>query len=401
MAEDTSLAGSPRFLNEPASRWTILAFDDLLRWAKTVNASDIKVLPRRPVTARINGVWSDATRRGITSSEIFELLEGLTRSAVARSRIVSADDHDFAYEVRINETDKARIRFRGNATGCRDGWSLGAELTLRLIADRPPSMQEISLPDEIYKSCCPQNGLVLFTGITGTGKTTSMAAILREINLTKPWAIATYEQPIEFDLTNMPGAKGPLTQSEIPTHFKSFAVAAKNAARRALDIALVGESRDAETLDAMLALAEMGHRVFSTSHTMSVSATPLRIISAFPHEKHSHAASAFFTVVRMVVQQRLVPRLDPATGQQVGRIALREYLEFDDGMRNRMMKVKQSEIGVEVERLVRTEGLALIDDAKVKFKEGLISDVTMNAIEYEYKDREGMRNLRKEERDVA
>lgn len=400
MEEECQLESTLRFLAEPASRWTGRDFDALLRWAVEVKASDVKILPRVPVTARVNGRWYRATRRPVQTSEIMELLTNMTRSEVPRARVASGSDFDFSYEVPLTQIDPTseqaleqglgrRVRFRGNATGCRDRWSLGAEITLRLIADEPPPMSAIGLADSLYRSTIPyHNGLTLFTGITGTGKTTSMASILREINRTHPWAIATYEQPIEYDLSAKPDAMGPLTQSEIPTHFKSFEAAASNAVRRAEDLVLVGEARGEATLDLMLMLAEQGHRVFSTSHTKSVAATPLRIISEFDAGQHSHAAAALFSVTHTVIQQRLVTRTDPETGNDAGRIALREYLEFDAGMRSRLLRSPLGEVGIVVEELVRRHGWPLIEDARALRKEGLIAQSTLDAIEYEYRDRE-------------
>ena len=116
-----------------------------------------------------------------------------------------------------------KIRFRANVTGCRHGQTFGMNLVLRTIPTLPPTVEELGIEPAIVEACSPTNGLILVTGVMGDGKSTTLAALLRHIATTQSKNIVTYEDPIEFDLEGIPGRLGPLVQSEIVTHFESFA----------------------------------------------------------------------------------------------------------------------------------------------------------------------------------
>lgn len=382
MSEDRKI-----YSHEPPARWNPLDFEKLLLWAVRERTSDIKLVPGNPVWARIHGRWQGVSTRALSTGEIAEILDHLSRNRAAVAAVKGGKDIDFGAEVAEDRLRKHR--FRGNATGCRDGWSAGIEITLRTIPDLPPPIDALQLEPALMEAAFPHNGLVLVTGTMGSGKSTLLAAILRHIGETQPRAISTFEAPIEFDLA-LKSASGPITQSEIPTHFEAFVRAARNAARRASDVILVGESRDKETLATMIEAAEIGPAVYSTVHTRSVAATPARIINVFGADEQNQIKAMLLSSLRLIVQQRLEPAFDPATGLPAGRVALREFLKFDSDIREELLLTPFMELGPAIQRLVEERGQSLLVDARRKFEEGRISGESVAKIQQEFERRKAM-----------
>lgn len=366
--------------------WSATDFDRLLIWAAEQRVSDIKLGPGAPPWARLHGKWRRVGVRAVTTSEIMLLLDTLANSKSASATVQGARDLDFAYEIAVSRG--IRQRYRVNATGCRDGWGSGIEMTLRGIPGLPPSLEEIEFPEALLEPAIPSNGLVLVTGVMGSGKSATLSALLRWINEHQERAIATYEAPVEYVLCGLPNALGPVAQSEIPLHFSSFTDAPRNAARRAEDIILVGESRDKETLQSMIEAADIGSAVYSTLHTRSVAESPARIINVFPADMQPSIAAALLSALRLVVQQRLATRLDPATGQPCGRIALREWLVFDATLRDRAMEVPRERLTAWLTKEVQERGRPLLQDALEKYQAGLIPESVYKAIAVENERRE-------------
>lgn len=372
-----------RFATEPVTRWGPAEFDQLLLWSMSGGASDVKLSPNGPVWNRRNGAWLPVSRRPLRSEEIEQMLVHLANNPSSVQVVRDRRDYDFAYEVRVSESD--RRRFRGNATSVRDGYISGIEVTLRAIQSTPPTVADIKFPAELIEPATPNNGLVLVTGVMGSGKSTTLAALLRHINETSPRAIATYEEPVEYILTGLQNAMGPVAQTEIPKDLASFSLAARNATRRAEDVILVGESRDPETLSTMIEVAEIGSAVYSTVHTRSVAATPLRIINVFPADRQNQIAASLISALRLIIQQRLVPGIDPQTGQRSGRIALREFLEFDTAMRETLIICPINTLVPEIEKRVFSYGHPLVKDAQVYYEQGRLSEEEFRKIEREYR----------------
>ncbi|MHB8408971.1 MAG: type IV pilus twitching motility protein PilT [Acidiferrobacterales bacterium] len=365
--------------------WTLPEFDKLLVWAADMRISDVKISPGMPLWVRLHGKWRTVGSHIMINSEIMALLDTMSKNRAASATVQGAHDYDFAHEIEVSRG--VRQRYRGNATGCRDGGSAGIEMTLRGIPGTPPTLAEIEFPIELLEPATPANGLVLVTGVMGSGKSATLSALLRWINENQPRAIATYEAPIEYVLGGSKAAKGPVAQTQIPNHFSSFAEAARNAARRAEDIILVGESRDRETLQSMIEAADIGSAVYSTLHTRSVAESPARIINIFPAEAQPSIAAALLSSLRLIVQQRLSPRLDPETGKEVGRIALREWLVFDATLRDQALEIPRERLTAWLTREVRERGYPLLKDAAAKHNAGLIPDSVYKAIAVEQERR--------------
>ena len=173
-----------------------------------------------------------------------------------------SDTHDILMPDPETERDEMCIR--------DSGYSTGVKIVFRTIPSMPPVLEDLNVEQGILDHAMPSNGLVLVTGVMGSGKSTLLAAILRRIIETGGRNVSTYEAPIEFDFDAVPNPGGPVSQSTIPEHLKSFLTATRNSTRTAPDVVLIGESRDPDTLRGMMESAEIGVAAYSTVHTLSL-----------------------------------------------------------------------------------------------------------------------------------
>lgn len=204
---------------------------------------------------------------------------------------------DFSYEI----VDCAR--FRINVFFSQRLYSI----VMRRLESRIPTIQDLGLPDCLYDMASEKNGLILFTGPTGTGKSTSLAAILNEINRKEPLHIITLEDPIEFV---HPGRKATFSQRELGQDFDTFVNGLRSALRQAPHVILVGEIRDRETADIAMSAAETGHLVFSTLHTVSAGHTINRILGLFTTEEERQIRFRMADTLCWAVGQRLLPKIE-------------------------------------------------------------------------------------------
>jgi defect-in-organelle-trafficking protein DotB len=209
---------------------------------------------------------------------------------------------------------------------------------------------------------------VLITGPTGSGKTTLLAAGCRMlIERTQGCGkMLTYEAPIEYVYDAITGPRSLVAQSEIPRHLPTFAAGVRNALRRKPNIILVGEARDRETVSAAIEAGQTGHLVFSTVHTIGVAATIRRMVSVFDPSERSERAFAMMETLRMVVTQALVPKVGG------GRIGLREYLVFDENVREILLDQPIERWTAETQRLLVRHGQTMEQTATKAFRDGLI-----------------------------
>jgi twitching motility protein PilT len=223
-------------------------------------------------------------------------------------RFMENMDYDFAYEI------EGLARFRVNVFWQRKGLAA----VMRTIPSKILTADDLGLPDVVRKFCMLTKGLVLVTGPTGSGKSTTLAAMVDLINETRADHILTIEDPIEFTHSNK---KCLVNQREVSTNTKSFANALRAALREDPDVILVGEMRDKETIELGITAAETGHLVFGTLHTSSAPKTVDRIIDVFPADQQSQIRTMLAASLKGVVAQLLMKRCD--TG---GRVAVNEVM---------------------------------------------------------------------------
>jgi twitching motility protein PilT len=213
-----------------------------------------------------------------------------------------------------------RTRFRVNVFSQRGSYSI----VLRVIPNKIPTVEELGLPAQVNEIAAERNGIVLVTGPTGSGKSTTLAAIINKLNREKPIHIITIEDPIEY---LHPHAVATVNQREVGADTQTFALALRAALRQAPKVILVGEMRDVETIQIALEASETGHLVLSTLHTIDAAKTIDRIVGVFPKNEERQIRTRFSQAFKWVVSQRLVPRVSG------GRIALCEVLRSNSRTR--------------------------------------------------------------------
>ena len=213
-------------------------------------------------------------------------------------------------------------RFRANAH-----YSRGAvEATFRHIPDLVPPLDTLGLPPIVKQLCTMEQGLVLVTGITGSGKTTTLAAMVDEINSTRTGVIISIEDPIEYVFTHKLCR---VKQREIGTDTKSFPMALRHVLRQDPDVILISEMRDLETISAAITAAETGHLVLATLHTIDAPKAIDRIVDAFPADQQSQIVAQLANALQAIVAQRLLPKADGS-----GRVLCSEVMIMNDGIRS-------------------------------------------------------------------
>ena len=271
-------------------------------------ASDIHLKVGDPPMYRVNGVLSPLKYDKLRPADTLALCQLLVRDASVRDALHELQEYDTSYSL-------AGVgRFRVNIFRQRGSLSL----VLRVIPTSTPTIQELGLPPVVASIAEIERGLVLITGATGMGKSTTLASMVGHVNATRRCHVLTIEDPIEFI---HPSNVATITQREVGIDTRSFNVALRAALRQDPDVILVGEMRDAESIDIALKASETGHAVLSTVHTTDAAKTIHRLLSAFPAEEQQTIRYRLADCLRAVVSQRLVSRADGK-----GRVAAIEVL---------------------------------------------------------------------------
>ncbi|MBI1273819.1 MAG: ATPase [Alphaproteobacteria bacterium] len=339
--------------------------DDLLIWCVLRRASDITIQTDRPVYIEVDGILFPIIRRSIDTADMANILNKIY-GPDALAKLAAGKDLDLSHEVRPDRN--TRYRFRVNITAILSKGRDSVQITMRSLPNLPPTMQDLGIEEKIIDNWAPRQGMVLVTGPTGSGKSTLLAAgcrmlVEREHGCGK---MLTYEAPIEYVYDQVTGQRSLVAQSEIPRHLPSFAAGVRNALRRKPNIILVGESRDRETVSASIEAGQTGHCVYSTVHTVGVAATIRRMISVFEPGERTERAFALMETLRMVVTQALVPK------KGGGRIGIREFMVFDDNVRELMLDMPIERWTTETQRLLERYGQTMQQAATRAFKAGQI-----------------------------
>jgi twitching motility protein PilT len=268
---------------------------ELLESTVARRGSDLHLLVGLPPTIRVDGELLFLTDELLTAKAIEEMVFSVT-STEQREMILTNRDLDFSLAF------GTAVRLRANAYFQKG--SLAAEFRLIPLAIR--TIEELNLPEICHEFAQLRQGFILVTGPTGHGKSTTLAAILNEINYNRACHLVTIEDPIEFIF---PTKKAIVSQREIHTDSHSWEIALRSALREDSDVVLVGEMRDLETISSALTIAETGHLVFSTLHTNSAAQTIDRIIDVFPEHSKSQVRMQLAASLKGVFSQRLVPAL--------------------------------------------------------------------------------------------
>ena len=299
-----------------------MELNEILQVALRGGASDIHLKAGLPPMFRVDGALlplKDARR--LPPEEIARMAFGIMNE-YQKEKFKQTNEVDLAYGV------PGLGRFRVNVFQQRG--TIG--VVLRVIPFKIQTIEQLMLPKVLEKIAAEQRGLVLVTGTTGSGKSTTLAAMIDHINATETCHIMTIEDPIEFLIRDK---RSIVNQREVGVDTMSFGQALKSALRQDPDVILVGEMRDLETIETALTAAETGHLVMSTLHTLDATETINRIISAFPPYQQKQVRLQLGSVLRGVISQRLVPRADgkgrvPAIEVLLATARVRELIEDKD-----------------------------------------------------------------------
>ncbi len=318
--------------------------DPLLLRMQEVNASDLHLVVGQKPKYRIDGEVrliddQDVLSRESLAEYLFELC-----SDTQRDRYEQNLDFDFAYGIE----DKAR--FRCNYFFQRTGY--GA--VMRLIPTRILTVEELGLPEVLLRFTELRSGLVLVTGPTGSGKSTTLAALIDHINRGQRKTIMTIEDPVEFVHQNRQSI---ITHREVGQHTQSFANALRAVTRQDADVVLVGEMRDLETISLAISAASMGTLVYGTLHTNSAPKTIDRIIDVFPSDQQAQIRTMLAESIRGIVAQQLLRRKGGK-----GRVAANEILFGSNAVSNIIREGKIEKI-TSVLQSGKREGMQSMDDA--------------------------------------
>ena len=307
----------------PESTYSI---DTLLEWMVGRNASDLHLTVGTQPAIRVNGhLYRMENFPALSPEDTRQLLYRILNTE-QQKRLEIDRQIDLSYSI------PGVARFRVNIYSQRESLA-GA---FRMIPDSLKTLEELGLPTSLYELANKPRGLVLVTGPTGSGKSTTLAALIDEINRTRADHIITIEDPIEFLHRHK---KCVVNQREIGPDATSFAEALRGALRQDPDVILLGEMRDLETISTALTAAETGHLVFATLHTQDAASTIDRVIDVFPAAQQGQIRTQLSGTIQGVVAQTLLPTAD---GQ--GRAAAIEILLPDDAVRNLIRQAKLEQI---------------------------------------------------------
>ncbi|MEI6033815.1 MAG: PilT/PilU family type 4a pilus ATPase [Verrucomicrobiae bacterium] len=315
---------------------------DLLSRTVAAGASDLHLCADSPPMVRIHGSLTALEDRAVTVACCRELISGILTES-QRARLEEEWELDFAIQV------DSIGRFRGNAH-----YSRGAlEAAFRYIPHVIPELGQLGHRGSIFDLCALHHGLLLVTGITGSGKSTTMASMIQHISQQMSGVIVTVEDPVEYVFQN---SRSVVKQREIGSDTKSFGEALRHALRQDPDVILVGEMRDPETISAAITAAETGHLVIATLHTIDAPKAIDRMVDAFPGDQQPQIVAQLANALAAVISQRLIPKEDGA-----GRILASETLTANPGVRACIRERRWEQL-VGLIEIGAKDGMHTIDD---------------------------------------
>ena len=336
---------------------TEITMRDLLQATIDEGASDLHVRAFMPPELRIHGELVAIADEAFTAEETRRLCnEIMTPEQVAEAESNGGTDFALAHE--------DGTRFRVSVFKERGRWGC----VLRMIPSTLLTLEQIGLPPSIKELLFKPRGLILVTGPTGSGKSTTLASMIDVINQERGVHVVTVEDPIEFYHTSK---KSLVTQREVGSDVPSFAEAIRRALRQDPDVILVGEMRDLETIGAAITAAETGHLVFGTLHTTGAAETIDRIVDAFPVDVQDQVRTQLSVGLQAVISQILLPKLGP-DGQAHGRIAAFEIMLATPSVRSRIRDNKTFQIRPDIQTGAKF-GMVTLDACLLEhYRNGLI-----------------------------
>jgi defect-in-organelle-trafficking protein DotB len=302
-------------------------------------ASDVFIQEGKPITCRVNGVLYAVTYKLLDGGEASWLLSEIAgQTATASINAKQAINKRFGLfdkdkDARNISGSRILNSYRVNVSGTMYLGADSFQICMRSIPSSPPHFSEVGLDEAFVKKLCPQSGIVLFSGVTGSGKTTTQASIIKYImenNTDIKGNIITHEDPIEFTFENIMSSHSIIAQSQIPENFASFEDANREAMRRKPALIMLGELRDESTISSATEASLTGHPVFGTVHSNTIAEIIPRLLSRFPVEVRGSNLYDILSCASAFIAQRLVPKVD-------GRLmAVREHVIFSKKLKKEL-----------------------------------------------------------------
>lgn len=328
--------------------------EEILKAAKEAGASDVHLTVGIPPKMRVNGKLTAMNYPKMLPADTLEVVLSVMNEA-QRDKFEERGEYDMSFS--IPETG----RYRVNAYKQRGS----AALAFRLVGTKVPSPEELGIPETVMELYQKKRGLVLVTGPTGSGKSTTLAAIIDKINNNREAHVITLEDPIEFLHQHKMSI---VNQREIGLDSLNYASALRAALREDPDVILVGEMRDFETISVALTAAETGHLVLSTLHTLGAASTVDRVIDVFPPHQQHQVRVQLASVIEAVISQQLIPATDGT-----GRAAAFEVLHANHAVRNLIREAKAHQLP-SIMQTNRKTGMITMDEAiQQLYEKGRIS----------------------------
>ena len=340
--------------------------DDLLLWSAQNRSSDTNFQTDNPVYIEVDGILFPVTRRSLDSADMANVISRIY-GADALAKLASGRDLDLSYEVRPDRN--TRVRFRVNITAILSRGRDSVQVTMRTLPSLPPTLKDLGVEEKIVENWAPRQGMVLVTGPTGSGKSTLLAAgcrmlIERARGLRQDADLRSADRIcLRRDYA---GRARWWRNRKSPAICRPLRRACATLCAANPRIIMVGEARDRETVTAAIEAGQTGHLVYSTVHTIGVAATVRRMVSVFDPAERTERAYAMMETLRMIVTQALVPKIGG------GRIGLREYLVFDDNVRETLLDMSIERWTSETQRLLLRYGQTMEQTATKTFKAGII-----------------------------
>ena len=357
--------------------------DSLLRFCFDNKCSDVFLTTGDPVAV----MWQKSIRfletRELEYEELAALLDKMYSDPTASMAVNRGEPLDRAYSIEVDR--RKYLRFRVNATAHMASGGPGIEITFRGIGDKVESLDALGVEPYIADNCNPSDGLVIVTGVTGTGKSVLLDAMMMKL-LLSPQAkrLLTFCAPIEKDLRLIKGRTGQVVQHDIGLpgqggHVRTWLEAVKNFLRRHPHAVLFGEARDKATIEGVILSCLSGHVTFTTSHASSTHMTIPRMADEFGADR-VRISKALCEQIRLVVTQKLLPKQDG-----LGLVGIRSALNVTRSMRDELLRSSVDQIPILMKEFTEQDGITLIASAEKQWKLGNISQAQLDAVAEEVK----------------
>lgn len=346
-----------------------MTFEEFIMQAREMNASDIHLTVGAPTVIRVNG---ELRKYQELSDQVVHRTIVSILSAEQEKQLTEGKDIDFSFELKNGARQRVNVFHQAGRLAC----------SIRLLNAVIPSLDTLGMPSALLDLAKKRKGLILVTGPTGAGKSTTLAAMIQHINETRPCHIITIEDPIEYRYEL---AKATIHQREVGRDVPDFEYALRSALREDPDVILIGEMRDYATISLAMTAAETGHLVFGTLHTSSAAQTIDRIIDVCPSHAREQVRVQLSNMIEGIVAQTLVP-----TADNKGRCAAVEIMLGTDAIRNLIRSNKVAQMETTMQGATQLGMQTLIDGLAKLYKSGKITyqtalEYSNNAVEMEKK----------------